>query len=348
MKKLSIIAIILSSIAILGEIILMVNSNSKSPASCLTNEVASKQMVQSLKNKGNSNETKELPRMMATVMAPTIPDSMDFCGERVPLELYYVRESLDRELIVNTYGHSSTLLYFKRANRYFPIIEPILKRNGVPEDFKYLCVIESSLTNATSPAKAQGFWQFMKTTGESYGLEVTTEIDMRNDLEASTEAACKFLKKLHNDLGSWTAAAAAYNCGGGGMSSNMTKQGVKSYYNTRLNAETTRYIYRILAVKQIMQHPQEYGFYIRQCDLYPEIPYRTATLEGQNVDLYAFAKANNTSYKMLREMNPWLITDKLTNRANKKYTVKLPAEKGLKLRDILKDKDKSKEFVKSM
>ena len=282
------------------------------------------------------------------IYSPSIPDTMRFAGEPVPLDIYYVRESLDRELIVNTFGHTSTLLYFKRAHRFFPVIEPILKKNGVPSDFKYLCVIESGLTNATSPAKAQGFWQFMKATGQNYGLEINDEIDMRNDLEASTEAACKFLKALHDHLGSWTAAAAAYNCGEGGLTKNMNRQSIASYYDTRLNTETTRYVYRILAVKQVMQHPQDYGFYLRPCDLYPVIPTRKATLEGQNVDLYAFAKDHGTSYKVFRELNPWITTEKLTNKSNKSYSVKLPVPDGTSLRKICTDRDKGTEFITRM
>lgn len=264
------------------------------------------------------------------------------------MDIYYVREGLDRELIVNTFGHTSTLLYFKRAHRYFPIIEPILKKNGIPADFKYLCVIESGLTNATSPAKAQGFWQFIKSTGQKYGLEITDEIDMRNNLEAATEAACKYLKSLYSKFGSWTAAAAAYNCGENGLQNNMNKQSMTSYYDTRLNNETTRYVYRILAVKQIMQHPQEYGFYLRPCDLYPTLPTRTATLSGQNVDLYKFAADNGTTYKMLRELNPWLTTDKLTNKSDKSYTVKLPVAGGTSLRTIRSERDKGTNFITKM
>lgn len=284
---------------------------------------------------------------ISAIYAPPLPDTISFAGEAAPLDIYYVREALDREIIANTYSHTNTLLYLKRANRYFPIIEPILKKNGIPADFKYLCVAESGLTNATSPAKAQGFWQFMKATGQSYGLEINDEVDMRNNLEASTEAACKFLKKLRNSLGSWTAAAAAYNCGEGGLSRSLSKQEIKSYYDARLNVETSRYIYRILALKQIMQHPQDYGFYLRRCDLYPAIPFRTATLNGQNIDLYKYAKDNGTTYKLLRDFNPWLTSEKLTNKGNKTYTVKLPTKDGIRLSQILTDKDKSTEFVKS-
>lgn len=290
-----------------------------------------------------SANAKESP--LPRIYSPVIPETMTLAGEQVPLDTYYVREGLDRELISNTYGHTSMILYFKRANRYFPIIEPILKRNGIPTDFKYLAVIESGLTNATSPAKAQGFWQFMKTTGQHYGLEVNDEIDMRNNLEASTEAACKYIKSLHDRFGSWTAAAAAYNCGENGLSKNFEKQSIDSYYDTRLNAETSRYVYRLLAIKQIMQHPQQYGFFLRHCDLYPSIPTRDVKLSGTNVNLYDFAKQQGTTYKMLRELNPWITTDKLTNKSNKTYTVKLPTSDGISLSKIRSKKDSSTEYI---
>ena len=305
MKKLSIIAIVLSSLAIAGEIFIFATQKEDSEA------VQQKAIMTNYR-----------------VYAPVIPDTMTFAGERVPLEKYYVREGLDNELIINMYKQSSTLLYFKRANRYFPVIEPILKQNNIPEDFKYLCVIESGLTNATSPAKAQGFWQFIPSTGSKYGLTVNDEIDMRNNLEASTEAACKYLRSLYNRFHSWTAAAAAYNCGENGLSRRMETQDVSSYYDVRLNTETSRYVYRILAVKLIMQHPQQFGYNLRHCDLYPTIQTRTATLSGQNVDLYKFAKSNGTTYKMLRDLNPWIQTDNLKNKANKSYTVALPIEDG--------------------
>ena len=272
------------------------------------------------------------------VFAPVIPDTLSFAGEKVPLSTYYVREGLDNELIVNMYRQSSTVLYFKRANRYFPIIEPILKKNGIPIDFKYLCVIESGLTNATSPAKAQGFWQFIPSTGTKYGLDVNDEIDMRDNLVASTEAACKYLRSLYSRFHSWTAAAAAYNCGENGLGRRMEKQGTDNYYDLWLNTETSRYVYRILAMKVIMQNPRQYGYYLRHCDLYPTIPTRTAILSGQNVDLYQFARRNNTNYKVLRTFNPWLKTDVLKNKANKTYTVLLPVENGTSYRTITQGK----------
>lgn len=315
MKKISIVAIVLASIAIAGEVFIFATQ------------------------KEDSDELQRRAIMADyRVYAPIIPDTLYFAGERVPLEVYYVREALDNELIVNMYRQSATVQYFKRANRYFPVIEPILKKNGIPEDFKYLCVIESGLTNATSPAKAQGFWQFIKSTGTTYGLEVNDEIDMRNNLEASTEAACKYIKSLYARFHSWSAAAAAYNCGEGGLDRRMRQQGTENYYDTRLNAETSRYVYRILAMKLIMQNPRQYGYHLRRCDLYPPIPTRTATLSGQNVDLSQFAKENGTSYKMLITLNPWLTTDNLRNKANKSYTVQLPVDNGTLYKTLTKGK----------
>lgn len=260
------------------------------------------------------------------VYASVIPDTLSFAGERVPLNTYYVREALDNELIVNMYRQSSTVMYFKRANRYFPIIEPILQRNGIPDDFKYLCVIESGLTNATSPAKAQGFWQFIPSTGSRYGLEINDEVDMRDDLVSATEAACRYIRSLYNRFHSWTAAAAAYNCGENGLARRIEKQQTSVYYDLWLNSETSRYVYRILAMKTIMENPRQYGYFLRKCDLYPPVPTRTVTLEGQNVDLYDFARNNKTSYKMLRMLNPWIKTDMLKNKSKRTYKVLLPSE----------------------
>lgn len=324
MKKLSIVAIVLASLSIAGEAFIFATQK---------------------------EDSEELQRraIMADyrVYAPVIPDTLSFAGEAVPLETYYVREALDNELIVNMYRQSSTVLYFKRANRYFPVIEPILKRNGVPEDFKYLCVIESGLANVTSPAKAQGFWQFIPSTGKNYGLEVTDEIDMRNDIEASTEAACKYIKALYHRFHSWSAAAAAYNCGENGLARRMELQGTNVYYDVRLNTETSRYVYRILAMKLIMQNPKQYGYHLRHCDLYQPLPTTTATLAGQNVDLCQFARANGTTYKMLRTLNPWLQTDNLKNKANKSYTVKLPVPDGTLQRTLTKGK-KDTSFIKGI
>ena len=311
MKKLSIAAIVLSVLAIVGEILI-----------CASSREDSEEVLQ----RAISNNYR--------IYSPILPDTMSFAGEKVPLSTYYVHEGLDLEVITNMYRHSSTMLYFKRANRYFPIIEPILKKNGIPSDFKYLCVIESGLTNATSPAKAQGFWQFIPSTGANYGLTVNDEIDMRNNLTASTEAACKYIRSLYNKFHSWTAAAAAYNCGENALARRISKQSTDNYYDLWLNSETSRYVYRILAMKLIMQNPQKYGFHLRQCDLYPPIPTRAATLSGQNVDLYEFARSNGTSYKMLRMLNPWIQTDVLKNKSNQKYMVQLPVKNGTESKTI--------------
>lgn len=323
MKKLSIIAIILSLTTLSLQVFIFATSGSNATES------------------PNHKQTKSTP----LCSAPDLPDSITFAGEKVPLDDFYVYESLDRELVTNMYRHSATILVMKRAYRFFPVIEPILKKNGVPMDFKYLCVCESDLTNATSPAKAQGFWQFMKATGTSYGLEINDEIDMRNNLEAATEAACKYLKDLKRSLGSWTSAAAAYNCGEGGLRKRLNEQGVNSYYCTLLNSETTRYVYRILSFKIIMGNPQKYGFYLRNCDMYPKLTYKTVELKGQNVDIVDFAKKNGTNYKVFRTLNPWILGNKLTNKANRTYTVKIPGADGISWSKMQKNDDKKTDFI---
>lgn len=322
MKKLSIIAIVLSTLTLSVQIFIFATGKTND------DEI----YTQALKNDYR-------------IYSPVLPDTIKFAGELVPMDVYYVREALDREILSNMYWHTNTILNMKRAYRHFPVIEPILKKHGVPSDLKYLAVIESGLLNVTSPAKAQGYWQFIKATGKKYGLEITDEVDMRNSLEASTEAACKFLKALYVQFGSWTLAAAAYNCGENGLQRQINLQSVNNYYDLRLNSETARYVYRIVAVKLIMQDPQSYGFNLRYKDMYPQIPYRTVELKGQNVDLYDFAKDNGTTYKMLREMNPWLITNKLVNKENKTYIVKLPIENGTLLKNIRKSDDMKSELV---
>lgn len=315
MKKLAIIAIILASVAIAGEAFIFATRKD-------TSEEVHIQAI----------------RAGYRVYAPSIPDTMTFCGEQVPLHLYYVREGLDRELVSNMYYQSNTLFDIKRAVRYFPTIERILREQGVPEDMKYLCVIESGLQCVTSPAGAGGYWQFMKSTGEKYGLEISDEIDMRNHLEASTRAACRYLKALKAQFGGWTEAAAAYNCGENGLEKRLNNQQQSSYYELYLNKETQRYVYRILALKLIMQHPQDYGYTVRRCDTYPELPYEEVTLSGQNVDLVQFAVDHGTSYKMLRTMNPWLTSSTLKNKSGKSYKVRIPTKKGTEYNTIVRGK----------
>ena len=317
MKKLSIIAIILASLAIAGEAFIFATRKDK-----------------------NEDEAIHARAIRADyrIYAPSIPDTLYFCGERVPLNLWYVREGLDRELVSNMYYQSSTLFNIKRATRVFPTIERILKEEGVPQDMKYLCVIESNLQNVTSSAGANGYWQFMKTTGQKYGLEISDEIDMRNDLEASTHAACRYLKSLKARFGGWTEAAAAYNCGENGLEKRLNNQQQKNYYELLLNKETQRYVYRILALKLIMQHPQDYGYTVRRCDTYPELPYEEVELSGKDVDLVQFAIDHGTTYKMLRTMNPWITTDNLKNKSGKSYKVRIPTKKGTEYNTIVKGK----------
>ena len=312
MKKLSIIAIILASVAIAGEAFIFATRKQDSEE-VHTNAI----------------------RADYRIYAPSIPDTLSFCGERVPIHLWYVREGLDRELVSNMYYQSSTLFYIKRATRVFPVIERILKQEGVPEDMKYLCVIESGLQNVTSPAGAGGYWQFMKATGQKYGLVVNDEVDMRNDLEAATRAACRYLKDLKKRFGGWTEAAAAYNCGENGLEKRLANQRQSSYYELLLNRETQRYVYRILALKLIMQHLQNYGYHVRRCDTYPELPSNEVELSGQNVDLVQFAVDHGTTYKLLRTYNPWLTAATLKNKAGKTYKVKIPTAKGTDYSSIL-------------
>ncbi|MBP3763204.1 MAG: lytic transglycosylase domain-containing protein [Bacteroidales bacterium] len=316
MKKISVIALLMASLALAGEVFIFATHKERSPEETHTRAI----------------------RSGYHVYAPPLPDTLTFCGERVPMNIYYVRESLDRELVSNMYYQSNTLFCIKRATRVFPTIERILRQEGVPLDMKYLCVIESGLLNATSPAGAQGYWQFMKTTGQHYGLEITDEIDMRNDLEASTRAACRYLKDLKRRFGGWAEAAAAYNCGENGLAKRLDRQMQRSYYDLYLNRETQRYVYRILAMKLIMSHPQDYGYHVRRCDTYPELPCEKVKMQGQNIDLYQFAQSNGTSYKMLRTLNPWITTDNLKNKANKTYTVLVPTKKGTEYNTIVHGK----------
>ena len=256
--------------------------------------------------------------------AVPLPETIDFAGEKAPLDIYYVRESLDRELMVNTYWHSNTLLMFKRAGRYFPMIEPILKKNGIPDDFKYLALIESGLMNVVSPSNAAGFWQFLDKTGRQYGLEVSSEVDERYHYSKSTEAACKYLKDAYKTFGNWTQAAAAYNAGQGRISRESERQQVGNYYDMYLNAETARYIYRILAVKLIFEDPTAYGFYLRNKDLYPAVPVNSYKVDADITNLINFAKEKNSTYRILKEFNPWLRTDQLKVASGKTYVIDLP------------------------
>lgn len=259
------------------------------------------------------------------VVAAPLNASYSFAGEELPMDNFDVKERLDRELQVNTYWHSSTLFNIKLSTRYFPLMDKILKEEGVPTDFKYLAVAESGLRHVTSPAGAKGLWQFMKGTAGDYNMEVNSEVDERYHVEKSTYAACKMLKKLKNRLGSWTLAAAAYNMGGGGLSRDMENQEAETYYDLNLNEETARYIFRIVAMKTIMENPQKFGFYFNESDYYPPLDnYTEVKVDGAVNSWGAFAKKHNTTYRMLKVYNPWLRSHKLTNKKKKTYWVKIP------------------------
>ncbi|MBN1253056.1 MAG: lytic transglycosylase domain-containing protein [Bacteroidales bacterium] len=255
------------------------------------------------------------------------PEKLDFAGEKVPLENFDIRESLDKEILKVAYWHSEMILYLKRANRIFPVIEPILKKNGVPDDFKYLMVTESGLVNVVSPAKAEGYWQFMDKTAKEFGLEVNKEVDERYHLKKSTEAACKYLKKRKQKFGSWTMAAASYNAGENGMNNYVEYQEVNSYYDLAMFSETGRYVFRTLAIKLIMQNPKEYGFILKKEDLYPKIATYEIEIDTAITDMIAFSKKHDINYKLLKMFNPWLRSHELTNKAKKKYIIDIP-EKG--------------------
>jgi len=263
------------------------------------------------------------------IYSPPLPSRIDFCGESVPLDTFYVSEQLDREILVNTYWHSNTILLFKRANRWLPVIEPILKAQGVPDDFKYLALIESNLSNVTSPAGAKGYWQLMKKTAQLYHLEVNREVDERYNVEKSTLAACKYLKDAYQQFGSWTLAAASYNMGRGALNKALTKQKVNSYYDLLLNEETGRYLYRTLAIKTIFSEPSKYGFTLRESDLYPQLKYHIVEVNGAVPSWVAFAKEHGITYRLLKEFNPWLRSQSLTNASHKKYEIKIPNEEML-------------------
>lgn len=251
-------------------------------------------------------------------------DDIYFADERVPLEMFNIRERYERELLSNTYFHSNTMVLLKRAKRWFPVIEPILQKYGVPEDFKYLCVIESNLSNVVSPAGAAGFWQFMKATAQEYGLEINKEIDMRYNVELETEAACKYFLKAYERFGSWTLVAAAYNAGSSRVSKFMKEQGVTSYYDLLMAEETERYVFRILAIKTIFENPEKYGIYVSNSLAYEPYKYKTVIVNEDISNLAEFAKEHDITYKLLKVFNPWLRSNTLNVKKGKVYEIKIP------------------------
>ena len=259
--------------------------------------------------------------------APSIPAKIHFAGEEVPLQQWDVRERLDRELLYNYYYQNNILFLLKLSNRYFPIIEERLKANGVPADFKYLCIAESNmLANATSKAGAVGYWQFMPGTAPGYSLEVNKQVDERRDIIQSTDAACKYLKTAFNKFGSWTAAAASYNCGQAGYSKQAELQKTNNYYDLFLPEETNRYIFRILAFKHILENSAELGFVMDDDELYQPLKTRKIVVSSSINDLVKFAIDNGTNYKTLKLLNPWLRSNSLLVTAGKSYEIRLPVK----------------------
>lgn len=256
----------------------------------------------------------------------SIPSEVTFAGESIPLNDFEVLERLDRELHVNTYWHSQTILFFKRANRWFPVIEPILAKNNIPDDFKYLALIESGFENVVSPAGATGFWQFMKATGSEYGLEINDEVDERYNVEKATEAACRYLLNSYEKFGSWSLVAASYNAGMGRISSQMERQLATNYWDLLLNSETERYVFRIAAIKVIFEKPDNFGFNIRKKDLYKNFSVFNDTITGPIENFASYAKEKNINYKLLKFFNPWLRESYLKNKLGKTYVIKLPKE----------------------
>jgi membrane-bound lytic murein transglycosylase D len=259
-----------------------------------------------------------------------LPAKLTFAGENVPMEYYDVRENLDREMLSTVYFHSQTIRYIKNMHRYFSVIEPILKSNGVPEDFKYLAVAESGFDpRAVSPAKAVGFWQLLESTAKENGLEVNTEVDERYNIEKSTEVACRMFKSAYQKYGSWALVAASYNGGRAGVDRQIATQKVKSYYDLLFVEETTRYVFRILALKLVMEDPEKYGFRIEKNQLYPIIETKNIEINKPVPDWAAFAIEKGISYKTLKMFNPWLRETFLKNPTRKTYTLKIP-EKGFR------------------
>lgn len=274
-------------------------------------------------NKESKTSINKLANSNYKLKAPKISKDIHFCNELVPISQPFIYENLDREFLVNMFWQSQTFLFIKRANMWFPIIEPILKKNNIPDDFKYLAVIESGLMNVVSPSGAKGFWQFMPNTAKGLGLEVNDFVDERYDVEIATEAACNYLNDAYKKFNNWTLAAASYNMGKTGLQNRLDEQGVQSYYDLLLNQETGRYIYRILAVKEILSTPEKYGFNFDDEDLYFIPNYKTVKVDSSITNLIQFSKLLGTNYHQLKNLNPWLKDKSLPNENSKVYSIKI-------------------------
>ena len=272
------------------------------------------------------------------IVIPRIPDNLEFAGEKVPLQNFEVKERVDREFLVNAYWYSSTILGMKRANRWFPVIEPILKKYGVPDDFKYMPVIESNLYNSTSYAGAVGFWQLTEDVAKRYGLEIDDQVDERYNVEKSTEAACMYLLSADSLFHSWTLAAAAFNMGRRGLEKQIEKQGEHNYYNLLLSDQTSRYVARLLAIKEIFTHPHNFGFYISKYELYPPLKTYEVKVNTPVENWTDFAKSYDINYKILKYYNPWLRDVSLKNKKRITYEIEIPIKGSI---DIIDDDQES-------
>ncbi len=255
-----------------------------------------------------------------------LPANVTFAGEKMPLENFDTRESLERELLTGAYRHSSTILIIKRANRYLPVIEKILKKNDIPDDFKYLAAAESEYSNMISPAGATGFWQIMQETGKEQGMEINNVIDERYDIEKSTQFACDYFRKSFEKYGNWTLAAASYNGGRAALDEQIDIQHQNNYYDLLLTEETARYIFRAVAYKLIISDPESYGFTISKEELYPELEYFEVKVDTAIANFSGFADQFGTNYKLLKFLNPWLRKPYLTPKPGKTYLIKIPSE----------------------
>lgn len=269
----------------------------------------------------NFSPAHQLPQIIKPV---DLNKSFDFAGELVPMENFDARERLDRELLENSYRHGKNLHNLKKASRFFPFIEKILAEYGVPDDFKYVAVAESDLSNAVSPAGARGFWQFMRLTAKDYGMEVSSTVDERYHLEKATRAACQYMLKLNKQFGSWSLAAAAYNMGQTRLRKEMAAQRANSFYDLNLNKETSRYLFRLIALKEILKNPQDFGFDLGAEGYAPLDDFATVEVNETIPNLGDFANKYGTSYRMLKLYNPWLISTSLANKSGKQYFIKIP------------------------
>ncbi|MGV3613426.1 MAG: lytic transglycosylase domain-containing protein [Fluviicola sp.] len=260
----------------------------------------------------------------SAVVFPDLPQSMEFAGTTIDLRDEDLRERLDREVLMTAYYQSAWVGAIKRANRYFPEIERILKEEGIPNDFKYLAIIESNLQQAVSPVGAQGFWQFMPATAKLYDLKMDAEIDERLNIEKSTHAACQYLKDAHRTLNDWVMTTASYNRGVGGVIDDMEWQETEHYFDTYQNSETGRYVFRLLATKLIYENPEAYGFYPDKMELYEPFKVQKVVVEETIPNLALWANEQGFNIKILRKLNPWLKTTKLTVKGGQKFTLLLP------------------------